>query len=98
MRVGVLVGCGAMGRPAGMPNADRAMRVLAIEQRSEVVDASGRFRDGKLASLDRDNARAIVAAVFEPSQPGEQKISCWLRADVTDNAAHNPSFARLDFS
>ena len=55
----------------------------------QLVDAAGRFGDGSVAVVDRDDAAAIVAAIFEPAQTFDEEIDRLVRPDVADDAAHS---------
>ena len=52
------------------------------------VDAAGTFGDLQPAAADRGHARAVVAAVFEPPQPLDQKVDGIAPADITHDSAH----------
>ena len=41
------------------------VRRVRLQLGRQIVDAAGRFGDGKLAVVDRGDAAAIVAAIFE---------------------------------
>ena len=68
------------------PIVPRAGCFLQLGARSSI--AAGRLGDRELAVVDRHDAAAVVAAIFEPAQPFDQKIDRLLRTDVADNAAH----------
>ncbi len=90
MRMGVVVGRGAVRGPAGVADADRAGGRVIGQLGFEQVDPAGRFDEGEFAlRRDCDDARAIVAAIFEPSKSFQQKLDCGPMADITDDATHS---------
>jgi hypothetical protein len=89
VRVSVGFGRSAVGRPAGVPDAGRAGQRRGRHPLRQRVDPANGLGDVKLAvGRQRGDARAVVAAVFEPPQPLEQKVVRLAMTDVTDNAAH----------
>ena len=90
MRMGVVVGRGAVRGPAGVADADRAGGRVIGELGLEQVDPTSRLDERELAlRRDRDDARTVVAAILEPSQPFQQKLDCGPMADITDDATHS---------
>jgi len=91
--MGVLVRGRAVRSPTRVAKAHRAVNWRLFQFGREVVDASGRFGDGKLAGVERHDATAIVAAVFQPPQAFNQELECLLISYVAHNATHgsNPS-------
>ena len=60
--------------PSGVAEADVAGRRRFLQLGGELVDAAGRLGDAKAAAVvDRDDAGAVVAAVFEPAQTFDRK-------------------------
>ncbi len=87
VRVGVDVARHAVGGPAGVPDARRALeagRHHGREVGHAALDLAG------LQRLRRDDgdARGVVAAVFEPLEPLQQNGRGVLRPDVGHDSAH----------
>src|SRR5689334_11863618 len=92
MRVSVEVDRRAMRRPARVANADMAARRVRFQLRRQIIHATGRLCNRKLAFVDRGHTAAVVAAVFETAQPLDEKVDRLIRPDVSDDATHaNPS-------
>src|SRR5215472_6864707 len=65
VRMGIVLGWSAVGRPAGMANADRAFERLAREPGLEIFELAFGAPTRELAAFQRRDARGIVAAIFE---------------------------------
>src|SRR4051794_11133981 len=97
--MGVLLGHSAVRRPAGVPDTGRRFGALGqrdpaavaiaggdrAAQRTEV--AHGAYRLDRVAPEHRD-PRAVIAAVFELLQAGEQQRPRLAGADIADDSAH----------
>ena len=88
MRMGVALGRRAMRRPAGVADADVAVERLHAELGREIAELAlgPAARDG--AVLERRDAGAVIAAIFEPPQRIDQARRNRLDADDADDAAH----------
>ena len=81
-RVRVLLADAAVGRPAGVADADRRRSRergrcrpgLARERRLEAVEIADRADGVNLTVAEQRHARAVVAAVFELAQPAEDYL------------------------
>ena len=90
MGMGVAVARLAMGCPARMGDAERALEFLRL-QGVELTHAALALGDPQLAlAADRDAGR-VVAAIFEPVQALEQDGGSLTLADIADNSAHGSS-------
>ena len=89
MRVSVQVVRTAVGRPAGMGEADRSMGRAVGDGGLEVDQLAGPLLDEQVAGVvhQRDPGR-IVAAVLEPLEALDQDRARLARTGVTDDAAH----------
>ena len=90
MRVGVLFGGAAMGGPAGVADAEGALKGMLAQHLLQVVQLARSAADLKRAlagSADGD-ARRVVAAILQAPQPLEDEWHNFLRADITHDSAH----------
>ena len=78
----------AVGRPAGVADADGAGERLARQQRFEVAELALGATARDVAVGQRGDARRIVAAIFEALQPVEQQRGHRRLADDAEDAAH----------
>ena len=92
MRVG-LVGP-AMGRPAGVADADRPGERLAREFLFQILQLAFGAAPRQHAVLERGDAGGIIAAVFEALERIDQERRDRFAADDFDNAAHGDTDAR----
>ena len=87
-RMGIGLGRQAMGRPAGMPDADHALHRLVVEPPGEVGElALGAAALDAAVDQGRDPGR-IIAAVFEAAQPFDEPRRDRVLGDDSDDAAH----------
>src|SRR5262245_58100294 len=93
MRMSIEVDRRPVRGPACMADAAMAARRLRFQLGRQIIDTAGRLRDREVTSLvDRSDAAAIVAAIFEAAQPFDEKVDRLFRPDVSDDATHaNPS-------
>ena len=88
MRMGVLVGGFAVGRPAGVGHTQLALRGLARQdalERGDLPDAPAHL---ETAIVDQRDTGGVVAAVLEPLEPVHQEWHGLLLADISDDSAH----------
>ena len=92
MRMGIgLVGL-AMGRPAGVTDADQAFERFVRQADLEVLELALCTAAGELAGFQRRDAGGIIAAIFEPPQSlDDLHRDCFL-AQNPDDAAHGRTF------
>ena len=88
MRMRVVLGRPAVGRPAGVADADGARQRLAGEPRFEIAQLALGAPARQLAVLERGDAGGIVAAVFEALERIDQLRRDRLTAENSDNPAH----------
>ena len=88
VRMGVVLGRTAMGRPAGMADADGSQQRLAGEALLQILELALGAPPRQHAVLERSDARGIIAAVFEALERIDQLRRGCLVADDTDNPAH----------
>ncbi len=88
VRMGVVLGRTAVGRPAGVADADGSQQRLAGEPRFQILQLALGAPPRQHAVLQRGDARGIIAAVFEALERIDQLRRSRLVADDSDNAAH----------
>jgi hypothetical protein len=84
-----------VGRPARVGDPDRPGERVGGELAGEVFELALRSAAFEPAIDDRADARAIVAAIFEPLQPVEQSSRYLLPADNADDSAHGYAAFRI---
>src|SRR5215472_12672206 len=87
-RMGVGLGRQAVGRPAGMPNADHPLHGFAVEPPGEVDELAFGASALDPAVDQGGDAGRIIAAVFETAQPLQQPRCNRILGDDADNPAH----------
>ena len=89
VRMGVALGRLAVGRPAGVADADRARRAARSRSRaSRLRSLPSARRRVELAVLQRGDAGGIVAAIFEALERIDQLARDRLAAENSDDSAH----------
>ena len=90
VRMGVPVAGHAVGRPAGVGDADTSFDGLAMQLGGEFAHLAGPLAQGhvRLAGRHDGDARGVVAPVFEALQPLEQDGRYVAVGDGADDAAH----------
>ena len=89
VRMRVLVGRRPVGGPASVADADFAEhRISAQEMGKTFVDLFLFFADLQPAVMEHGQARAVVTAVFEPSQSLEKNRLRLFFANISNDAAH----------
>ena len=91
--MGVEVVRPAVGRPAGVGEADRGVRRPVGDRGREVRELAGLLLDEQVAVLvdERDPGR-VVAAVFEPLQALDQDRPRFTGPGIADDSAHSRTF------
>src|SRR5262245_16219508 len=84
----VAFGRPAVGRPAGVADADRARERLACELRLEIAQLAFGAPASELPAFQRGDAGGIVAPVFEPLERVDQRARDRLTPESTHNSAH----------
>ena len=94
MRIGLVRH--AMGRPARVADADRAVQRLVLQPALEIDQLAFGAAAAKLAMLDGRDAGGIIAAIFEPLQRIDEERRDRRLADDSNNSAHEtcPDSAR----
>src|SRR5438045_2247944 len=96
MRVGVFAGDPAVGRPAGVPEPDRAGRQVG----AGLANLADRLLQGRDAIAADGDPPGVIAAILELAQPLQHDLGrVRLPADITEDAAHatdTPSSPRCD--
>ena len=89
-RMGMGVGFGrtAMGRPAGVADADGSGKRLLLDAAVQVDQLAFRPAAIDPAIDQRRHAGTVVSAILQPPQTLDQKGSDLVLADDTDNTAH----------
>ncbi len=88
MRMRVALGRTAMGRPAGVADADRAVERLALEPAFEVAQLALGAAAGQVTALERGHACRVIAAIFEALERIDELHRHRLAAEYADNPAH----------
>ncbi len=86
--VGVAVVGGAVRGPARMADAGRAGGRVLFQVGGQAGDAAGPLVDVQARAGDGGHARAVVAAIFQPTQAFDQDRRRFPLTDVADDAAH----------
>ena len=76
VRVGVPDRGAAMGRPAGVPDPGLSGERLVDQQVREIVQLADRAAAVQRAVMDRCNARAVIAAIFQPLECLDEDRGC----------------------
>ena len=92
VRVGVAFGGRAVGRPAGMADADAAGQGVPLQRVGEVAKLALGSAAVDVAVHQGGDAGAVIAAVFQAAQCVENDRGGGTGADYTDNATHSASF------
>jgi hypothetical protein len=88
VRVGVLLGDAAVGRPARVGDAHRALEVLLRPDHAlDVGDAADRARDMQ-AAVHHGDAGRVVAAVLEALEALEKDAGSLAMTDIGDDSTH----------
>ena len=96
VRVGVVVGGAAVGRPSGVSQANTALGYAVIDSRPEAWQLAGGLVDLRLAlSIENGYPDAVVPAVFEARQAVRQDRSGLAVTHVPDNSTHRLSARRV---
>ncbi len=88
MRMGVALGRPAVGRPAGVADADRALERLALELGFEIAKLALGAAARQAAAFQRGHAGGVIAAIFEALERIDQLHRDRLAAEDADNSAH----------
>ena len=97
MGVGVGLGGRAMGGPAGMPDACLARQRLMHQPVGEVDQLAHRAAAVEVTVLQRRDARAVIAAIFQPLERLKDQGGDLMAAQNADDTAHGLTFpTRLD--
>jgi len=83
MRMGVLVGHAAVGRPAGVADANAAPRRIVPDQFRKIVNATDALADFDSAMGDRGDPGRVVSAVLETAQTVEKDGDSFSFSDVS---------------
>ena len=92
MRMGVMVGRAPVGGPAGMPQAEGALGGRAAAGRLQPTHLAHGARNMQPPGvIDHGDAGAVVAAVFQPLQPGINQRPGILPPHIANDSAHRPT-------
>src|SRR5580704_6109636 len=78
----------AMGRPAGVADADGARQRLLGQPHFEIAELAFGTTAGQVAGLQRRDPGRVIAAVFQPLQSIHHAARDRLAAQDTDDSAH----------
>src|SRR5215831_21329835 len=98
MRVRVMFGRSAVGRPAGVADADRAGERLAREPCFEIAQLALGTPTRELPAFQRGHARRVIAAIFEPLERINKQARDRLPAENAYNSAHATAVSSADYS
>jgi len=90
VRMGVVLGRLAVGRPAGVADTDQALQRLTVQPRLEIAELALGAPPRQRAMLERGDAGGIIAAVFEALERIDQLARDWRAPDNSDDPAHRP--------
>ena len=96
MRVRVALGRPAVGRPAGVADADRALERLARELAFEVAQLAFGAPAREVPAFERGDAGRVIAAVFEALERIDELHRHRLTAENADNPAHGAAAPSLN--
>ena len=90
VRVGVVVGGSAVGRPAGVPDAGGAVgERVALQVVAEDAELARALAHTQIAlTVDDGDAGGVVSAVFETGQARKKDGLALARAHVSDDSTH----------
>ena len=89
VRVGIFIGRNAVGGPARVADAESSGDGFRFQEtRDAVVNFALPFAQEQAAFVQQGNARAVVAAIFQPAQSFEQDGRGRLFSDVSNDATH----------
>ena len=92
VRMGVGVGRGAVRGPAGVADADGAIRGAGPDEGLQPCEPARRLEHVEFARVGQQgNPGGIVAAVLQPPQPLENQVGGATKPDVSNDAAHGES-------
>jgi hypothetical protein len=90
--MGVGVGRGAVRGPAGVADADGAIRGAGPDEGLQPCEPARRLEHVELARVGQQgDPGGIVAAVLQPPQPLENQVGGATKPDVSNDAAHGES-------
>ena len=88
VRVGIALGRRAMGRPAGVGNAEMAVDGIGFQRRAQIGDLAGGAAALQPVLADHREAGAVITAIFQPCQATHQALGDFLVSGDPDNTAH----------
>ena len=88
VRMGIAFGGRAMRRPAGMTDTDIAAERLEAQLGGEIAELAFGAAAADLPTLQRRDAGAVIAAIFQPLERIDQSRCNRLSPDNPDNTAH----------
>src|SRR5579871_3367424 len=95
MRMRIFFGRAAMGGPARMADAIRALQGIYADGLLKVPELTRRSPDGQvIIAVENRNARRVIAAVFQAPQPIQNDRHRLAIADITYNPAHTTRIQR----
>jgi len=92
VRMGIVLGRSAMGRPACMTNADSTTERFAIETILERAELSFCAPAAKHAFFKRGDTGRVVAAIFEALERIDQLACNGPVPENSDDSAHPPGW------
>ncbi len=88
VRMRILFRGTAVRCPARVSDAEFALDGITLEHLLEIGELAGAAPNLQLAVADERDARRVVPAICEATQPIHQHGQHWFGTDVTDDAAH----------
>src|SRR5829696_46477 len=96
VRVGIVDGRSAVGRPAGVRDPDGAAERFSAQLTRQVVELALGAAADEVAVLDGADAGAVITAIFEALQAIEQALSDDLLADNSNDSTHSRAPSGLE--
>ena len=88
--VSVYIGRRSVGRPSGVADTDCAFKLRIADNLLQIADFTYMFSGLNLSIPVQGDPRGVIASVLQPFQPLYNNFfRIILRADVSNNTAHN---------
>ena len=97
MRMGVDFGRLAVGRPARVADAERAVQRVAASALSSCWMRPTFLTHFQALAVEHGDAAGVVAAILQPAQTLQQEGLGFLVPEIRDNATHKRTFCFHDW-
>ena len=88
VRMGICLGHTTMRGPARMADANITTKRLFTYQTVETCQLANRTGDFKTAAIVGDNASTVIAAIFQPPQRIQERVTTIDKADSPYDSTH----------